>query len=160
MEVQHKVIHLVFSPFLRFFSLFHSFTCSSSFSSTTERRDHPTTIREELPLVDQPKVTLHDDVPYVEPKPYTIPLSESSFAAGPGGGGGGGGATLNGGHCNHMGGGDVIGDVVPGGGSSERTLVVGAAGIPTCVLNGGGGGGEEGGLQEDGESGTGTETAN
>lgn len=58
-----------------------------------------------------------------------------------------------------MGGGDVIGDVVPGGGSGERTLVVGAAGIPTCVLNGGGGIGG-GGLQEDGESGTGTETAN
>lgn len=57
-------------------------------------------IREELPLVDQPKVTLHDDL---DPPPFTIQLPP--LLVNPSSGGGVL-ASLNGGRCNHMGGGD------------------------------------------------------
>lgn len=101
------------------------------------------TIREQLPLVDPPKVTLHDDnTPYVEPLPFTIPLPSCCPVSGA--------ATLNGGGCNHMGGGVVIGD--PSEGGEESTIIFEATGFPTCTLNGITEGAETGGK--------GTEAAN
>lgn len=124
--------------------IYHFLFSVSSTASERAREHQPTTIREELPLVDPPKVTLHDDIPYVEPLPYTIQLPSCCPVNG-----GSAATTLNGGRCNHMGGGDVIANTSGGGG--ETTIIFGATGIPTCTVNG---------VPEGGESGTGEETGN
>lgn len=91
----------------------------------SERREPTiTTVREELPLVDQPKVTLHDDIPYIEP-PYTIQLLSSNCLVVPSPLSGG---VLNGGGpCNHMGGGEIV---VSSGEESTIMEMMGTLGKP------------------------------
>lgn len=78
-------------------------------------------IREEYPLVDQPKVTLHDDdtIPYIDPPPFTIQLPPLANPLS----GGGGALSLNGGHCNHMGGGDEATLLANATGTSGFTII-------------------------------------
>lgn len=65
-------------------------------------------MRAELPLVDQPKVTLHDDSPYSDAPPFTIQLPSSMDQGSISVVIGDPSIALNGGPCNHMGGGEMV----------------------------------------------------
>lgn len=101
------------------------FPCDPHFYSTERREPTITTVREELPLVDPPKVTLHDDMSFLE-QPFTIQLSSSNnqssynscllMAPTPEPS-----ITLNGGPCNHMGGGEMV--LLSGAGREDASIM-------------------------------------